>query len=87
MYLTIATMTDSTSLQRRVAACAAQEVNAASDPLQWAFDNRWEWASAPAWANAWESAEAGGNPDPGADPAVITDPMILAQVQSMTDVG
>lgn len=81
-YLAIADAADSYSLQRRVAACAAQQ-DAPGDPYQWAVDHRYTWAAAPGWGAAWASAEASGNPDPGADPAVITDPMILTQVQAM----
>jgi hypothetical protein len=85
-YLDIADAGDSLSLQRRVAACAAQQA-VAGDPYQWAVTNRLGWASAPGWGAAWASAVAGGVPDPGADPAVITDAMILSQVQSMVPAG
>ena len=81
-YADIADVSDSPTLQRRVAACAAQQ-EAPGDPWAWAWEYRYTWAAAPGWGAAWASAEAGGNPDPGADPAVITDAMILAQVQDM----
>ena len=81
-YLTIATITENASMNRRVAACASQE-GYTGDPLQWAYDNRYGWAGAPGWAAAWDSAVASEIPDPGADPAVITDGQILAQLQSM----
>lgn len=81
-YLAIANAADSYSLQRRVAAAAAQQ-GAPGEAFQWATANKYGWASAPGWGAAWASAEAAGNVDPGADPAVITDPMILAQVQAM----
>lgn len=85
-YLSIADAADSYSLQRRVAACAAQQ-DAPGDPVQWTVDNRYTWAAAPGWGAAWDSALA-SHPDdpvydPGADPAVITDAQILAQLQSM----
>ena len=81
-YLAIAACASSSSLTSRVTACASQQ-NAPGDPVQWAWDNRYGWASTPGWGAAWASAEAAGNEDPGADPAVITDGMILAQVQVM----
>jgi len=81
-YLTIATITEDGAMTRRVAACAAVE-GVQGDPTQWAYDNRFGWASAPGWAAAWDSAVAGGITDPGSDPAVITDGMILSQLQSM----
>ena len=81
-YSDIADVADSASMQRRVAACAAQQ-DAPGDPTAWTWDHRLDWASAPGWGAAWASALAGGIPDPGADPAVITDEMILAQIQAM----
>lgn len=86
MYMTVARISDDWALQRRVAACAAQEgaANDGLDPTTWSLAWRLVWASAPGWADAWESAEASGNPSPGADPAVITDAQILTQVQTMT---
>lgn len=77
----VADVSESGSLRRRVAACAAQEGEA--DPDAWAWNTRWEWAAAPGWGDAFASAEASGNPDPGADEAVITDAQILTQVQIM----
>jgi len=81
-YLTIATISEDTSMRRRVAACAAQQ-GATGDADQWAYDNRWQWAAAPGWATKWDSAVAAGVADPGADPAVISDADILAVVQPM----
>jgi hypothetical protein len=81
-YLTVATITESGSMNKRVAACAATE-GVQGDPTQWAYDNRFGWASAPGWAAAWDSADASGIDDPGADPAVITDAQILSQLQAM----
>lgn len=85
-YLTIASAADNYSMQRRVAACAAQQ-NAPGDPYQWTVEHKYQWAASPGWGAAWDSALA-SHPDdpeydPGADPAVITDGMILAQVQAM----
>lgn len=87
-YNTVADMTDSTSLTRRLSAAAAQEqaAGAVLDPLDpgvWAETYRWHLVSAPGWADAWASAEASGNPDPGHDEAVITDGQILSQVQAV----
>lgn len=81
-YTDIADVSDSPTLQRRVAACAAQQ-QAPGDPWAWQYENRYQWAAAPGWGAAWASALASGNPDPGKDPAVITDGMILTQVQAM----
>lgn len=78
---TVADVSESGSLRRRVTACAAQEGE--TDPETWAWQTRWQWAAAPGWGDAFASAEAAGNPDPGADEAVITDAMILGQVQTM----
>lgn len=77
----VADVSESGSLRRRVTACVAQEGQA--DPDIWAYDNRWGYAAAPGWGAAFASAEAGGNPDPGAAEDVITDGMILTQVQAM----
>lgn len=85
-YLSIANAADSYAMQRRVAACAAQQA-APGDPYQWTVEHKYQWAAAPGWGAAWDSALAAhpGDPayDPGADPAVITDAMILAQIQAM----
>lgn len=85
-FLTIATVADSLSMQRRVTACAAQQ-DAPGDPVAWAVGSRYEWAAAPGWAAAWDSSTA-SHPDdptwdPGVQPDVITDAMILSQVQAM----
>jgi hypothetical protein len=87
-YNTIADMTDSTSLMRRLSAAAAAEQGAGTaidpnDPGAWAYTYRWHLVSAPGWADAWASAEAASNPDPGRDEAVITDAQILSQVQAV----
>lgn len=85
-YLSMATAADDYTMQRRVAAAAAQQ-GAPGDAWAWSLTNKYEWASAPGWGAAWDSAVAGGVPDPGADPAVISDAMILAQVQAMLGAG
>ena len=87
-YNTIADMTDSLSLVRRLSAAAASEQAAGAgldpvDPGQWAATYRWHLVSAPGWDEAWASAEAAGNPDPGRDEAVITDAQILSQTQAV----
>jgi len=82
-YLTISTIANDTYMQERVRACYAQETDG-TDPVKWAWDNRYDWAAAPGWGAAWDSALAGNVTDPGKDPSVITDEQILAQVQSMT---
>jgi len=87
-YNTVADMTDSTSLIRRLSAAAAQEQGAGAvldplDPGGWAYTYRWHLVSAPGWADAWASAETSGNPDPGRDEAVITDAQILSQTQAV----
>jgi hypothetical protein len=89
-FLTIATISENTPMNRRVAACYAQQTAGdvePVDPTQWAFDRRYGWAAAPGWAEAWDSAVASGVDDPGADPAVITDAQILTQVQAMIGAG
>jgi len=91
-YNTVADMTDSTSLIRRLSAAAAEEQAGGStltpdDPGAWAAEHRWEIVVAPGWGDAWASAEASGHPDPGADEGVITDGMILSQVQAVLAAG
>lgn len=85
-YGTIVEVANSSSLQYRIAACAADE-GLASDPVTWAYENRWKFASQPEWADAWQFAVDTGNvnvnPDTGARVDVINDQMILAAVQSM----
>jgi hypothetical protein len=87
-YNTVADMTDSTGLMRRLSAAAAEEQAAGAvleptDPGGWAYTYRWHLVSAPGWGDAWASAEAAGNPDPGRDEAVITDAQILSQTQAV----
>lgn len=84
-YWGVSTVSESGSLTSRISGCAAKEN--IPDPNIWAYENRWEWASAPGWAAAYEYALAGGSEDPGKDPAVITDAMILTQVQVMLAAG
>jgi len=80
-YWDMSEMSYSGSLQRRVAASAAQEQP--DDPTQWMDDNMLRLAAEPGWSAAWASAVAAGNPDPGRDEAVITDGMILSGVQAL----
>ena len=80
-YLTISTIAADDAMQRRVAACAAQQGEPNS--LWWAQQNNYEWAAAPGWGAKWDSAVASDVEDPGSDPAVITDGDILAVVQPM----
>lgn len=83
-YLTISVISDDVFMQRRVAACAAQQgITQDPDPTVWTFERRYTWAAAPGWAQKWDSAVAGGIEQPGADPAVITDADVLAVVQPM----
>ena len=83
-YLEVAAITENGSMNKRVAACAAQEGGEAiGDPTQWAYDHRFGWASAPGWGAKWASAVASGIPDPGADTSVISDADVLAQLQAM----
>ena len=94
-YWTVAVMADDEDLQRRVAACAAQEqalgAPIAGDPILWQWERRLTWAASPGWADAWEYiTETDPQPDPPGDwtpygqrPDVITDGMILATVQQL----
>jgi len=85
-YYTVATITESGSMRSRVAACAAAE-GVDVDPIQWAFDHRYNWAASPGWGAKWDSAVASGVPDPGADPSVISDGDILSAVQPLVSAG
>lgn len=82
-YSTIADMTESPALRRRLTAAAAQEGK--TKPYEtWVHQFIWEIASSPGWDTAWESAIVnGGGPDPGGRADVITDAMILAVVQPL----
>jgi hypothetical protein len=81
-YLTIAKITQSSSLRQRLTACAAQE-DKPQPYSAWVDDHIWDIASAPGWAGKWESAVAGDIADPGAHEGVITDGDILAVVQNL----
>lgn len=84
-YATIASITESQSLRRRLTAAAAEEHK--TEPYEgWVSQHIWTLAASPGWAAAWESAEAGGITDPGASEGVITDPMILSAVQPIPPV-
>lgn len=81
-YNTVADITDSASLTRRIVAAAATED--IPNPEAWANGARWKLAAQPGWGQAWESAVASGVEDPGASEVVITDGMILSAVQAIT---
>jgi len=80
-YLSISAIANNTFMQERVRSCYAQQTE--EDPVQWVWNNRYDWAAAPGWGAAWESALASNITEPGKDPTVITDGMILSQIQSM----
>ena len=93
-YLTQTEISGNAAMRNRVAAAAAEQ-GIDTDPDDWAYANRRDWAAAPGWDAAWESAKVAhpNDPedpgyiegyDPGADEAVVTDQQILAQVQAMT---
>ena len=82
-YATIADVSASASLARRVAACIAEQTpGVAENPQHLAVLHMPRLAAQPGWAAAWASAVAAGITDPGADEGAITDGMILAGVQS-----
>ena len=85
-YLAISAIANDAHMQERVRACYAQQTEG-SDPVNWAWTNRYDWASAPGWGEAWDSALASGVEEPGKDPAVISDDQVLSQVQSMLGAG
>lgn len=84
-YQSIVELSRSTTLQMRIAACAAMED--IEEPQVWAAQRMWKFAAQPGWADAWAYAKdnytADQNPDIGARPDVISDPMILASVQAL----
>ncbi len=93
-YLTQDKIASNGAMNRRVAQCVAQEAaSPLTDPDQWTYDHRRQWAAAPGWAESWESAlvshpndpdaPPGTDYDPGSDEAVITDSQILSQIQGM----
>ena len=89
-YLSQDAIASNSTMQHRVAQCAAVEMAdkiGTLDPDHWALTNRRYWSAAPGWDTAWEYAlnvhSADADYDPGADEAVITDGQILAQMQSM----
>lgn len=80
-YISIADLADDRDLQRRIAACMAQE--GVDRPEDEAYAWRWVIAAQPGWGAAWASAEAAGRTEIGAAPDVIGDGMILAAVQGV----
>lgn len=81
-YATVADMADDNDLQRRIAACVAQEVPS-GDAQRWAKDNQLRLAGADdAWTTAWVKAVKAGSAKPGADEKVITDHMIRKAVRA-----
>jgi hypothetical protein len=82
-YKQVADMRESPGLNRRIAACAAQE--GFDEPQTWAWHHQWDWAATPGWVDKWASAVASGDADPGANEAAITDADILARVQQLGD--
>lgn len=68
-------------MQHRIAAAAASE-GYEGDPLAWAIDHKWEFASEPGWADAYNSAELSFIDRPGLRPGAISDAMILSAVQA-----
>lgn len=85
-YTSILEMTQSQSLQGRIAACAAEE-GFTGNALEWAFNHVWEIVAAGNWDSNWDSAKASmtvnDNPDMGARNDVVSDAMILSVVQPM----
>ena len=82
-------MVNDAVLQGRVRAAAAQKqgegFTAITDPVQWAWENRYPVAAAPGFSAQYEYAVLSGNPNPGGDPAVITDDQIRGQVQHLVE--
>lgn len=77
----VATANDG-DLQQRIAACAVGE-GVTGDPVQWATDRRWVFASQPGWAEAYESAVISYIDRPGLRPGAISDSQILSAVQAV----
>lgn len=84
-YQSMVEMAGSQSLLSRIVAAAADEGQ--PNPLQWAQERIWKFASTDGWADAWDYAKAtytdDSNPDTGRRPSVITDQSILSAVQAM----
>lgn len=78
-YNTVAWIAYDSSIQRRVAACAA--IEGLNNPVQWASARAWTLAARPGWADAWNTASDGH--DTGSNESVITDAMILEAVQAI----
>lgn len=81
-YTGIGLAAQDSDLQRRVAACVAQEQDTAEPyPPTRASEIMWSCCGEPGWGEAYASALASDNPAPGADPSVIPDAWILTAVQ------
>lgn len=75
--------TDS-DLTSRIAACAIGEPNFPpdTDPVTWAAEHRWWFASRPGWGDKFDSAIQTGIGRPGWEGSVVSDADILAAVQA-----
>ena len=81
-YSAIALAAQDSDLQRRVAACIAQEQDTVEPyPPSAANGIIWSCCGEPGWGEAYASALVAENPAPGADPSVIPDGWILSAVQ------
>lgn len=80
-YKTQAKMADDAELRSRITACVATEGD--TEPVRWAFENKWLISAQPGWDAAYAYAIAAGNTHPGDDEGVITDAMILSAVQAI----
>lgn len=80
-YKTQAKMAEDTELFSRIFACVASEGE--TQPVRWAFDNKWLISALPGWDAAYAYSLAAGNTHPGDDEGVITDGMILSGVQAL----
>lgn len=78
-YASLADMVESSTLRRRLVACAASVGHRAPD--SWVSARIWELATTEGWAEAWTLAKATVR-DVGSSEAVITDSMILSVIQS-----
>jgi hypothetical protein len=81
-YYDVSLMVADYDLNRRIIACAAQELSGV-EPVQWVADHAYVICSQPGWAEAWSSAIASSVPNPGRDEGVITDGMILSATQAV----
>lgn len=81
-YKTQAALSQDSTLFNRISACAALEK--ITDPVTWAYNNKWEFSAQPGWDAAYAYALAAHpGSQPGDDESVITDGMILSAVQAI----